>query len=79
MNNSHSTAAGARQQQFLKVISRDEAVAVFEAALQLQPVGRETLPLQEVLGRIIAHDIASPVNVPGFESGERRRVCSPRR
>jgi putative molybdopterin biosynthesis protein len=59
--------ANLRQQQFLEVITRDQARDRFEAHLRLEPLGVETLPLNETLGRVLARTIHSPVDVPGFD------------
>ena len=56
-----------RQQQFLNVIDRDEAEARFRSALDLRPLQAETVPLSEVLGRVLAEDVTAPVDVPGFD------------
>ncbi|HMF28965.1 MAG TPA: hypothetical protein VKE42_09345, partial [Candidatus Cybelea sp.] len=53
-----------RQTQFLTVISRDEATARFQRHLRLAPLGKETLPLGAALGRVLADDIRSTVDVP---------------
>ena len=37
------------------------------AALKLAPPGTEEVPLEEALGRVLAEDVVSPVDVPGFE------------
>jgi putative molybdopterin biosynthesis protein len=55
------------QQQFLDVIDRDEAERRFQAVLDLTPRGEELVSLDESLGRVLAHDIASPTNVPSFD------------
>src|SRR5262245_3026788 len=55
------------QDQFLDVIDRDEAECRFHAALNLQPLGNESVPLAEALGRVLADDIRSPVDVPSFD------------
>src|SRR6266576_3126541 len=55
------------QQQFLNVIDRDEAERRFHAALDLRPLGAELAPLSAALGRVLAEDIHSPVNVPSFD------------
>ncbi len=57
----------ARQQQFLKVISRDEAAARFQGSLKLEPLGTERLALAQLLDRVLALDVASPVDVPAFD------------
>jgi len=57
-----------KQAQFLNVVDRDEAERRFRAALgELGPVGVEIVPLDAALGRLLAEDVASPVDVPGFD------------
>jgi len=56
-----------KQQQFLNVIDRDEAEKRFHAALSLKPLGRETIPLVEALGRVLAGDVIAKVDVPSFD------------
>lgn len=57
-----------RQEQFLSVVDRDEADRRFRAALApLGPLGEETAALARALGRVLARDVASPVDVPGFD------------
>ena len=58
---------GGAQDQFLTVLSRDEALRRFEAALDPKPVGTETVTLGQALGRVLAQDLASPVDVPPFD------------
>src|SRR5215212_811730 len=55
------------QEQFLTVLSREEAVRRFEAALQPAPVGTEAVPLAKALGRVLADNVAAPVDVPPFD------------
>lgn len=55
------------QDQFLNVIDRDEAERRFWAALQPQPLGEEIVPLAAALGRILAADACSSVDVPSFD------------
>jgi len=55
------------QEQFLDVIDRDEAERRFHAALSLRPLAGETVALAESLGRVLADDIRSPVDVPSFD------------
>lgn len=57
----------ARQQQFLEVVDRDVAEARFRQHLKLAPLGQETVPLAEALGRVLARDVVSTVDVPGFD------------
>jgi putative molybdopterin biosynthesis protein len=55
------------QEQFLHVLDRDEAERRFRAALDLTPRGVERVPLDAALGRVLAADVASPVDVPSFD------------
>lgn len=55
------------QNQFLTVIDRDEAERRFRAALALEPLSGEDVPLSEALGRVLAADIRSAVDVPSFD------------
>lgn len=57
----------AEQEQFLQVLDRDEADRRFRAALDLTPRGVETVPLEESLGRVLACDVLSQVDVPSFD------------
>ncbi len=57
----------AKQHQFLNVIDRDEAERRFHAALRLEPLGDELVPLAEALGRVLARDVAAAVDVPSFD------------
>jgi putative molybdopterin biosynthesis protein len=55
------------QHQFLTVIDRDEAERRFHAALDLRPLAAELVPLDAALGRVLAEDLRSPVDVPSFD------------
>ncbi len=55
------------QEQFLHVLDRDEAERRFRAALDLTPRGVETVALDDALGRVLAGDAVSPVDVPSFD------------
>jgi putative molybdopterin biosynthesis protein len=55
------------QEQFLRVLDRDEAEQRFRAAIDLTPRGLERVPLDAALGRVLAADIISPVDVPSFD------------
>jgi putative molybdopterin biosynthesis protein len=55
------------QEQFLHVLDRDEAERRFRAALDLTPRGIDTVPLDASLGRVLAADVISPVDVPSFD------------
>ena len=55
------------QEQFLQVLDRDEAERRFRAAIDLTPRGIEQIPLDAALGRVLATDVLSPVDVPSFD------------
>src|SRR4029079_9553924 len=55
------------QEQFLQVLDRDEAERRFRAVIDLAPRGIERIALDEALGRVLAIDVASPVDVPSFD------------
>src|SRR6476659_3881535 len=55
------------QDQFLQVLDRDEAERRFRAAIQYAPLGTERIPLDVALGRVLAADVVSPVDVPSFD------------
>src|SRR5262245_25278871 len=58
---------GREQEQFLDVIDRDEAERRFHAVLDLRPLGAEVVALDQALGRVLAQDVAAPVDVPFFD------------
>jgi putative molybdopterin biosynthesis protein len=55
------------QAQFLHVVDRDEAERRFRDAIDLTPRGIDTVPLDSALGRVLAADVLSPVDVPSFD------------
>jgi putative molybdopterin biosynthesis protein len=55
------------QEQFLQVLDRDDAERRFRAALDLTPRGVEHVRLEAALGRVLAADVVSPVDVPSFD------------
>jgi putative molybdopterin biosynthesis protein len=55
------------QEQFLYVLDRDEAERRFRAAIDTRPRGTETVALDATLGRVLASDVVSPVDVPSFD------------
>src|ERR1700726_318052 len=57
----------ARQEQFLDVVDRDAATARFYRHLNLRPLGSETVPLSQALGRVLARAVIADVDVPGFD------------
>lgn len=56
-----------KQSQFLEVIDRDEAERRFQEALDLAPLGSETIRLADALGRVLADDVRAAVDVPCFD------------
>ena len=59
--------AAARQEQFLEVVSAEEARARFEKHLDLKPLGAERVSLADALSRVLAHDVTAPVDAPSFD------------
>ena len=57
----------ARQEQFLEVVSAEEARARFAQHLDLTPMPAETVALGAALGRVLADDVLAPIDVPPFD------------
>jgi putative molybdopterin biosynthesis protein len=57
----------AAQEQFLEVVSAEEAKARFERHLDLSPLAAEPVALAAALGRVLAHDVTAPVDAPPFD------------
>jgi putative molybdopterin biosynthesis protein len=57
----------ARQEQFLSVVSSAEATARFHRHLRLRPLGSEQVSLSQALNRVLAKDVITEVDVPGFD------------
>ena len=55
------------QDQFLTILSREEALERFEAALFPREVSTEQRKLAEAVGCALARDILSPIDVPPFD------------
>ncbi|MGN6772484.1 MAG: molybdopterin biosynthesis protein [Rhizobiaceae bacterium] len=55
------------QEQFLTVLSREEALARFEAALFPRAVPAEERMLADALGMALADDVVAPLDVPPFD------------
>ena len=55
------------QDQFLKILSREEALACFEAAVFPRPIPSEWRKLADALGAALAEDITAPIDVPPFD------------
>ncbi len=59
--------AAARQEQFLEVVSAEEARARFEKHLDLSPLKAERVALADALTRVLAHDVVAAVDAPPFD------------
>jgi putative molybdopterin biosynthesis protein len=57
----------ARQEQFLEVVSAEEARERFARHLDLSPLPAETVALAAALGRVLVHDVIAPVDAPPFD------------
>lgn len=55
------------QAQFLTILTREEAVARFDAALFPRPVAQERVALSAALARVLAQDVFAPIDVPPFD------------
>src|SRR5207249_530616 len=55
------------QDQFLTILSREDALARFEAALFPRAIASEKRPLADALGCALARDVAAPIDVPPFD------------
>jgi len=56
-----------RQRQFLEVVDEAEAHRLFTAACAHLAPAEEWVPLAEARGRVLAADVAAPVDVPAFD------------
>src|SRR3982074_3782393 len=55
------------QDQFLTILSREDALARFEAALFPRAIASEARPLTDALGHVLAEDIMAPIDAPRFD------------
>src|SRR5213083_2282646 len=55
------------QDQFLTILSREDALARFEAALFPRAVPSEQRALADALGCALAQDVMAPIDVPPFD------------
>ncbi|MEA2915700.1 MAG: molybdopterin molybdotransferase [Bradyrhizobium sp.] len=55
------------QDQFLTILSREESIARFEAALFPREIPSEPRRLSEAIGYALAADIVAPIDVPPFD------------
>ncbi|MGB8893713.1 MAG: molybdopterin biosynthesis protein, partial [Pseudolabrys sp.] len=59
--------AAARQEQFLEVVSAEEARVRFERHLDLTPLPAEAVALADARTRVLAHDVVAAVDAPPFD------------
>jgi putative molybdopterin biosynthesis protein len=59
--------AAARQEQFLEVLSPEEARARFDRHLNLAPLPGETVTLADARTRVLCGDVIAPVDAPPFD------------
>jgi molybdopterin molybdotransferase/putative molybdopterin biosynthesis protein len=59
--------AAARQEQFLEVVSPEEARARFERHLDLAPLPGEWVTLADARTRVLCGDVIAPVDAPPFD------------
>jgi len=52
---------------FLRTVEKAEAERIWHAALTLDPVGVEIVPLAEARSRVLAEDLLVPIDVPPFD------------
>lgn len=55
-----------KQSQFLTVVSRAEAERRFREGVDFDSLGGERVPLDRLLGRVLAEEVRAPLDVPGF-------------
>lgn len=67
MKSPSSIPQNTAQKQFLTILSREEALARFEAALFPWSVPTEKRSLAEALGLALAEDVAAQVDIPPFD------------
>ncbi|MEO6840814.1 MAG: molybdopterin biosynthesis protein [Bradyrhizobium sp.] len=66
-NTSLPSRDGVEQDQFLTVLSREDALARFEAALFPRALPGEPRSLADALGCALAQDVVAPIDVPPFD------------
>jgi putative molybdopterin biosynthesis protein len=59
--------AAARQEQFLEVVSAEEARVRFERHLDLAPLPAEAVALADARTRVLAYDVVAAVDAPPFD------------
>jgi molybdenum cofactor synthesis domain-containing protein len=66
-NNKPKSRDSVDQEQFLNILSREDALLRFEAALFPRDVPREQRKLADALGCALAEDVVAPIDVPPFD------------
>lgn len=61
------SSANIEQEQFLTILSREEALARFEAALFPRDLVADDLALPDAVGLVLANDVVAAVDVPPFD------------
>ncbi|HEX7925974.1 MAG TPA: molybdopterin biosynthesis protein [bacterium] len=56
-----------KQEQFLTVVTAEEAHRIFREAVRPAPLGEEYVRLEDALGRVVSRDIVSRIDVPFFD------------
>jgi molybdenum cofactor synthesis domain-containing protein len=67
MTNKPASTESLDQDQFLTILSREEALARFEAALFPRAIAGESRKLADALGCALCEDITAPIDVPPFD------------
>src|ERR1700682_2554656 len=69
MTNAHlpKNRDSVEQDQFLTILSREDALARFVAALFPRAIPSEPRQLSDALGCALAQDIVAPIDVPPFD------------
>jgi len=62
-----TASAAPQQEQFLSVLSREDAANRFQSHLAMKPLGLEHVRLGDSLGRILAKTLRAPIDVPPFD------------
>ena len=62
-----NNSGGEDQDQFLTILSREDAIARFDAALFPRAIASERRKISDALGCALAEDIVAPVDVPPFD------------
>jgi putative molybdopterin biosynthesis protein len=72
-----ASSRAAEQEQFLTILSREEALARFEAALFPRKPASEERALGDALGLALAHDVIAAVDVPPTAPMSTALRCAP--